>query len=81
MAGAVLMVLGAVAFVIAGVWRARFLATVLLYAGFGTAGWAITLMITALATLASALNFCVGCEMYMLLARVRGVAIDRHPAR
>jgi ribosomal protein S26 len=57
------------------------LATALLYAGFGTAGWVITLMITALATLASVLNFCVGCEMYMLLARVRGVAIDRHPAR
>ena len=26
---------------------------------------------TPLATLASALNFCVGCEMYMLLARLR----------
>ena len=56
------------------------LASVLLYAGVDTIGWAITLMITALATLASALNFCVGCEMYMLLARARGIAIDRHPA-
>ena len=48
------------------------LASVLLYAGVDTIGWAVTLMITALATLASALNFCVGCEMYMLLARLRG---------
>lgn len=56
------------------------LATVLLYAGFDTLGWSVTLIITALATLASALNFCVGCEIYMLLARARGIAIDRHPA-
>ncbi len=55
-------------------------ATVLLYAGFATAGWALSLIVAALALLAASTGVCVGCEMYMILARIRGIAVDRHPA-
>lgn len=52
----------------------------LLYAGFSTVGWALSLIVASLALLAATTGVCVGCEMYMLLARVRGITVDRHPA-
>ncbi len=55
-------------------------ASILLYAGFATVGWALPLIVAALALLAATTGICVGCEMYMLLARVRGITVDRHPA-
>lgn len=55
-------------------------ATVLLYAGFATVGWALALIVAALALLAASTGVCVGCEMYVLLARIRGIAFERHPA-
>jgi hypothetical protein len=39
-------------------------ATVLFVVGLGTAGWIVTLMVTALATLAAATRICVGCIIY-----------------
>lgn len=50
-------------------------ATVLFAAGFATAGWTITLLVTALASLASISGICVGCEMYAFWARARGIAL------
>lgn len=55
-------------------------ATVLLYAGFATVGWALALIVAALALLAASTGVCVGCEMYIMLARIRGIAFERHPA-
>ena len=52
----------------------------MLYAGYSTLGWALALIVAALALLATVTGLCVGCELYMLLARARGIAVDRHPA-
>lgn len=49
--------------------------TILLAAGLTTAGWAVCLMVTALASLAALSGICVGCEMYAAWARARGVAL------
>ena len=54
--------------------------SILLYAGSTSIGWALALIVAALAVLAAATGFCVGCEMYVLLARARGIVVDRHPA-
>lgn len=50
-------------------------ATVLFVLGFDTAGWALTLMVTTLASLAGISGICVGCEMYAAYARLRGIAL------
>jgi hypothetical protein len=41
-----------------------FVATALIVAGFATVGWALTLMVTAFATLAATTRVCVGCMLY-----------------
>jgi len=59
-------------------------ATVTIAAGYSTLGWALGLLVAALALLAAVTGFCTGCEIYRLGARVRGVGhgelrrIDRH---
>jgi hypothetical protein len=49
--------------------------------GFATVGWTLALVVAALAALAAISGICVGCEMYVLLIRLRGgvriVTIDR----
>lgn len=50
-------------------------ATVLFVLGFATAGWAVSLIVTTLASLAAISGICVGCEMYAAWARVRGIAL------
>lgn len=40
------------------------LATVLFVVGWATAGWVVTLMVTALAALAATTRICVGCIIY-----------------
>ena len=40
------------------------IATVLFVAGASTAGWIVTLIVTALATLATTTRICVGCIIY-----------------
>lgn len=43
-------------------------------------GWALTLLVVALALLAAITGFCAGCEMYRLSARLRGISA-RHATR
>ena len=52
-------------------------ASVLHLLGFETAGWALGLLVAALALLAAATGLCVGCELYRLGARMRGIK-ERH---
>jgi hypothetical protein len=43
--------------------------------GLSTLGWALGLLVAALALLAAATGFCAGCHMYRLIARLRGVEL------
>jgi hypothetical protein len=52
-------------------------ATLAFLAGAPTAGWVLTGIVAALALLAAITGFCAGCEMYRLIARVRGVRSGR----
>ena len=52
-------------------------ASVLLALGYDTAGWALGLLVAGLALLAAATALCVGCELYRLSARFRGIR-ERH---
>jgi hypothetical protein len=42
-------------------------------AGFGAVGFGLGAMVAGLATLASTTGLCVGCEMYRIIAKLRGV--------
>jgi hypothetical protein len=44
-------------------------------AGLTVVGWSLGLLVAALALLAAATGFCIGCEAYKVLARVRGVEV------
>lgn len=44
-------------------------------AGAATLGWALALIVAALAALAATTGICVGCELYLLVARRRGVEL------
>ena len=44
-------------------------------AGASGIGWALALVVAALAGLASVTGICVGCEIYLLVARRRGVEL------
>jgi tellurite resistance protein len=48
-------------------------ATIAIAAGHSTLGWALGLLVAALALLAAVTGFCTGCEIYRLGARLRGV--------
>lgn len=50
-------------------------ATVAFAAGASGLGWALTLIVAALAGLAAVTGICVGCEVYLFLARRRGVRL------
>lgn len=50
-------------------------ASALFIAGLATAGWVVTLIVTALASLAAVSGICVGCEMYTMWARMRGIVL------
>ena len=52
-------------------------AAVLLAAGFETVGWSLSLVVAGLALLAATSGFCLGCEMYRLGARLRGIRSRR----
>jgi hypothetical protein len=43
--------------------------------GFGTLGWILALLVAGLALLSASTGFCVGCQIYRTLARVRGVEL------
>jgi hypothetical protein len=55
-------------------------ATVAFVLGGPTVGWALTAIVAALALLAATTGVCVGCRLYRLTARLRGVAA-RHASR
>ncbi|MFN2388764.1 MAG: DUF4395 family protein [Actinomycetota bacterium] len=46
-------------------------------AGLSTVGWVLAGIVSALALLAAATGLCVGCEIYRLMARVRGIRPGR----
>jgi phosphate/sulfate permease len=50
-------------------------ATVSFLAGNNVVGWALALIVAALAGLAAATGICVGCEIYLVVARRRGVPL------
>jgi Domain of unknown function (DUF4395) len=52
-------------------------ASLLLALGYDTFGWALGLLVAGLALLAAATGLCVGCELYRLGARLRGIR-QRH---
>ena len=58
-------------------------AAIALVAGLTVLGWALGLLVAALALLAASTGFCIGCEAYKVLARVRGVEVceDCAPSR
>jgi hypothetical protein len=43
--------------------------------GLNAVGWALGLLVAGLALLSAATGFCVGCEAYKLLARIRGIEL------
>lgn len=45
--------------------------------GLGTVGWALGLLVAALALAAAATGLCAGCELYRLGARLRGIRSHR----
>jgi Domain of unknown function (DUF4395) len=51
------------------------LASVAHAAGFTAFGWTLGLLVAGLALAAAATGFCVGCELYRLAARIRGVEL------
>jgi hypothetical protein len=55
-------------------------ATVLHVSRLSTAGWVLIGMVAALATLAVTTGFCMGCWMYRVLSRFRGVRPGHHDA-
>ena len=50
-------------------------ATIAFAVGATTVGWVLALIVAALAGLAAVTGICVGCEVYVLLARRRGVRL------
>jgi uncharacterized protein DUF4395 len=55
-------------------------ATIAFLAGAPALGWTLALIVAALALLAATSGLCVGCELYLALARLRGARVDRYPA-
>ena len=55
-------------------------ATLAFALGAGPLGWGLTLVVAALALLAAVSGICVGCELYLRLARLRGLRVERYPA-
>lgn len=50
-------------------------ATVLFLVGAPSAGWVFSLIVTALAGFAAISGICVGCEMFVAFARLRGIKL------
>ena len=46
--------------------------------GLALAGWVVAGVVATLALLAVTTGFCVGCEFYRLVARLRGIGTRRH---
>lgn len=53
-------------------------ATVLHLLGLHTAGWSLIGLVAVLATLAVVTGFCMGCAMYRVISRFRGIRPGHH---
>jgi hypothetical protein len=51
-------------------------ATLCFLAGAPGLGWALALLVAVLAGLSATTGICVGCEMYLFVARRRGIALS-----
>ena len=51
-------------------------ASLALLVGAAGVAWALALIVAALAGLAAVSGVCIGCELYLVLARRRGVAVS-----
>jgi hypothetical protein len=54
-------------------------ATIAFLAGAPTFGWVLTLIVSSLALFAAMSGVCIGCEIYVLIARARGMRLERYP--
>ena len=54
-------------------------ATAAFLVGLPELGWALSLAVAVLALLAAATGFCAGCEIYVRIARLRGLRLEREP--
>jgi hypothetical protein len=54
-------------------------ATLAFVLGVPALGWALTLLVAALALLAATTGLCAGCQLYRFTARLRGVAAKHAP--
>jgi hypothetical protein len=54
-------------------------ATISFLAGAATFGWVLTLIVSTLALFSAMSGICLGCEMYVLIARARGMRLERYP--
>jgi hypothetical protein len=54
-------------------------ATIAFLAGAGTFGWVLALIVSTLALFSAMSGVCLGCEAYVLIARARGMRLDRYP--
>jgi hypothetical protein len=50
-------------------------ATIAFVAGAPTVGWVLSLVVAGLAGLSASTGICVGCELYLVVARRRGVVL------
>jgi Domain of unknown function (DUF4395) len=55
-------------------------ATIAFLAGIPNFGWALALIVSALALFAAMSGVCLGCELYLHIARARGTNVERYPA-
>lgn len=55
-------------------------ATIAFLAGVPTFAWVLALIVSALALFAAMSGVCVGCELYVQIARARGTSVERYPA-
>jgi hypothetical protein len=54
-------------------------ATISFLAGAATFGWVLALIVSTLALFSAMSGVCLGCEMYVLIARARGMRLERYP--
>jgi hypothetical protein len=55
-------------------------ATIAFLAGVPTFAWVLALIVSVLALFAAMSGVCVGCELYVQIARARGTSVERYPA-
>jgi len=55
-------------------------ATIAFLAGAAAFGWVLALIVSTLALFSAMSGICLGCEMYVAIARARGLTLDRYPA-